>query len=78
MAKRCRLDRCLPVTVNRRSAWQDAPWFALPPSRADLPTDLRLHVTRSGAGNLNLDATLSHAEQDGVQDLLIDVAGQRP
>lgn len=55
------------------SVWRDAAWFALPRSRAGLPADLHLHVTRSGAGNLNLDATLSHREGDGVQDLLIDV-----
>jgi hypothetical protein len=60
------------------SVWRDAAWFALPPERADLPTDLHLHVTRSGAGNLNLDATLSHGDQGNVQDLLIDVrAGDR-
>lgn len=60
------------------SVWREAAWFALPPARADLPADLHLHVTRSGTGNLNLDATLSRREGDGVQDLLIDVrAGDR-
>jgi len=60
------------------SEWRDAAWFALPPTRADLPADLHLHVTRSDAGNLNLDATLSHGEQGSVQDVLIDVrAGDR-
>ena len=60
------------------AAWRDAAWFVLPPARAGAPTDLHLHVTRSGEGDLNLDASLSHDQQDGVEDLLIDVrAGDR-
>jgi len=58
--------------------WRDAAWFALPPIRADAPADLHLHITRSTAGDLNLDASLSHGSQDSVQDFLIDVrAGNR-
>ncbi len=57
------------------SEWRDAAWFALPPAREQAAQDLHLHVTRTTAGDLNLDATLSHGPRDGVQDLLIDVRG---
>ena len=54
-------------------AWREAAWFALPPVRAYDPADLHLHITRSSAGDLSLDATLSHRSQDSVQAILIDV-----
>lgn len=58
------------------SAWRDAAWFALPPARVESPADLHLHITRSAAGDLNLDATLSHGPPGSVQDILIDVRGK--
>lgn len=69
----------MPVSYSPPPArWRDAAWFVLPPTRADVPADLHLHVTRSSEGDLNLDASLSHSEQGGVQDVLIDVrAGDR-
>lgn len=58
------------------SAWRDVAWFALPPARVESPADLHLHITRSAAGDLNLDATLSHGPPGSVQDILIDVRGK--
>ena len=53
--------------------WRDAAWFALPPATVEAAGDLHLHITRSAAGDLNLDAALSHGPQSSVQDVLIDV-----
>lgn len=59
--------------VPPKGNWRDAGWFALPAGNSGEPQDLHLHVTRSVAGDLNLDATLSHGVQSTVQDVLIDV-----
>ena len=53
--------------------WRDTPWFALPPRQAEQPADLNLHITRSAAGDLSLDSSLSHAVQSSVRDVLVDV-----
>lgn len=53
--------------------WREASWFALPPIQAQQPTDMHLHISRSTAGELSLDATLSHGLQESVRDILIDV-----
>jgi hypothetical protein len=56
-----------------KGRWQEASWFALPAGQPGQPEDLHLHVTRSAAGGLSLDASLRHAPSTTVQDLLIDV-----
>jgi hypothetical protein len=58
--------------------WKDAAWFALPPAAAaseggDGGEDLHLHVTRTSAGDLSLDATLKHGAPGAPQDVLVDV-----
>lgn len=53
--------------------WRDAAWFALPSVPANAPQDLHLHITRSSAGDLNLDATLSRGFRDELQAILVDV-----
>jgi hypothetical protein len=59
------------------SSWRDAAWFALPADTEALANDLHLHVSRSAAGDLSLDASLSHGLQENVQDILIDVRADR-
>jgi hypothetical protein len=53
--------------------WREAAWFLLPPSVLQPAEDLHLHVTRDAAGELNLDATLSHGAPGAPQDILVDV-----
>lgn len=69
----------MPPTYRKPAGeWRDAAWFALPATPAAAPGDLYLHVHRDTAGNLNLDATLSHGPAALVQDILVDVqAGER-
>ncbi len=55
------------------SAWRDAAWFKLPGVEQANGSDLYLHISRSAAGDLNLDTTLRHTGQAAVQDILIDV-----
>lgn len=55
------------------SVWRDAAWFALPAGAETTPADLYLHISRSPAGDLNLDASLSHGPDENVRDILIDV-----
>lgn len=64
----------MPATFARApGAWRKAAWFALPARLAGGSNDLHLHVTRSGAGDLNLDASLSRGIDDELQDVLLDV-----
>ena len=69
----------MPPTYRKPpQEWRDAAWFALPATSDLRPGDLHLHVQRDTAGNLNLDATLSHGPGLVVHDLLVDVqAGER-
>jgi hypothetical protein len=69
----------MPPTYRKPPGeWRDAAWFALPPSSLGDAGTLYLHVRRDTAGNLNLDATLSHGPIAQVNDLLVDVlAGER-
>lgn len=53
--------------------WQQSPWFALPAPALHSPDDLHLHVTRSPAGDLSLDASMGQATRQGVTDFLVDV-----
>lgn len=64
----------MPVAyVPPVAVWREAPWFALPAISAEASSDLHLHITRSGTGDLSLDATLSHGQHEGIEDMLIDV-----
>lgn len=53
--------------------WKQAAWFLLPPLVLQPAEDLHLHVTRNEAGELSLDATLSHGAPGAPQDILVDV-----
>jgi hypothetical protein len=55
------------------SVWRPAVWFALPATTGPENGDLSLHVTRTAAGDLSLDTTLSHGVTHSVQNILIDV-----
>ena len=55
------------------ATWRESPWFALPDPDPSLPADLHLHVSRSMAGDLQLDATLRHGPEQTISDYLIDV-----
>lgn len=55
------------------AVWRESPWFALPAPDPDAPADLHLHITRSMAGDLNLDATLRHGPEETISDYLVDV-----
>jgi hypothetical protein len=55
------------------SEWREAAWFALPRITDSEAGELSLHITRTAAGDLSLDTTLSHGPLQSVQDLLIDV-----
>lgn len=55
--------------------WRTAAWFSLP-ANAAADGQLQLHVTRSAAGDLALDATLADRGATAPRDLLIDV-GQK-
>lgn len=67
----------MPAEYRAQPAeWKTAPWFALPPSLLESGEELHLHISRSSAGDLSLDATLSHGPPGALQDILIDVRDQ--
>lgn len=55
------------------ATWRESPWFALPNPDPSQPADLHLHVSRSTAGDLQLDATLRHGPEQSITDYLVDV-----
>ena len=55
------------------ATWRESPWFALPNPDPSQPSDLHLHVSRTTAGDLQLDATLRHGPERSISDYLIDV-----
>ena len=64
----------MPASLARPpGTWRKAAWFALPAGPGNDAQDLHLHVTRSAAGDLNLDASLSRGIADELQDVLLDV-----
>lgn len=64
----------MPASFARApGTWRKAAWFALPAGPANAAQDLHLHVTRSAAGDLSLDASLSRGIEDDLQDVLLDV-----
>ena len=59
------------------SAWSQARWFFLPPSRATSREDLRLLVRRSPKGELTLDARVGGGRAaEGGRDVLVDVQAE--
>ena len=55
------------------SVWREPAWFALPALSTPENGDLSLHITRTAAGDLSLDTTLSHDASHSVQNILVDV-----
>ena len=55
------------------AGWRLSSWFALPAPDPNAPADLHLHISRSMAGDLSLDATLRHGPEETITDYLVDV-----
>lgn len=64
----------MPATyASAPSTWRPVAWFALPTPVEPAAGDLSLHITRTAAGELSLDTTLSHGSTHSVQNILVDV-----